>query len=276
MELAFAKMHGIGNDFVVVDNLEGTCNLSREQVRLIADRRRGVGCDQLLMVESVGRADADVRLRIFNSDGAQVGQCGNGMRCVAVYLRDKGITSADEVAIEAGDRVVRARILEDDSVQVDMGIPLLEPDDIPFVAKARARGYSLHVDSRELDIGAVSLGNPHAVLRVDDVDTAPVAELGALVQAHEHFPEGVNVGFMQILDEQHVRLRVFERGVGETLACGSGACAAAVVGQERGWLGSEVVVSLIGGDLRIGWQGDSRPVWLTGPTEKVFEGVIEV
>jgi diaminopimelate epimerase len=276
MKLEFAKMHGIGNDFVVVDNTARRLDLSGESVRRIADRRRGIGFDQLLLVEPVDGGDAQVRLRIFNSDGEEVGQCGNGVRCVAVFMRDRDIASGNEMAIETGDRVVRAHIHGDDSVTVDMGIPALEPEEIPFIADTRASGYALRIDSDELDIGAVSLGNPHAVLRVDHVEAVPVAELGAAIQADHHFPEGVNVGFMQVNDEGHVRLRVCERGVGETLACGSGACAAVVVGSVRGWLGSEVVVSLMGGDLRIAWRGEGQPVWLTGPTARVFEGEIDL
>jgi diaminopimelate epimerase len=276
MKLAFVKMHGIGNDFVLIDNMSRKLDLRVEQIRLLADRRRGIGCDQLLVVEPADNTDADVRARIFNQDGSVSGQCGNGLRCLAAYLRDAGIATGEYVTIEAGQGMVRARLADERVVTVDMGMPRFEPREIPFLADVQADSYSVQVGARRLEIGAVSMGNPHAVIRVDDCESAPVEELGPAVQAIKEFPEGVNVGFMQILDDSHVRLRVFERGVGETLACGSGACAAVAVGRARGWLGAQVLVTLPGGDLTVDWDGVGQPMWLTGPTQRAFEGSFEL
>lgn len=276
MKLAFVKMHGIGNDFVLIDNMSRKLDLDSGQIRLLADRRRGIGCDQLLIVEPASGADADVRARIFNSDGSEVGQCGNGLRCLAAYLRDAGIVPGSQIGIEAGQGMVRARLANGSAAIVDMGIPRFEPREVPFLAETRAASYSVQVGSQCLEIGVASLGNPHAVIRVDDCDSAPVGELGPAVQALEEFPEGVNVGFMQVLDDEHVKVRVFERGVGETLACGSGACAAVVVGRMRGWLGSSVSVSMPGGELTVEWDGEGQPVWLSGPTQRSFEGIFEL
>lgn len=276
MKLAFVKMHGIGNDFVLLDNMSQDLDLDSGQIRLLADRHRGIGCDQLLIAEPTLRPDADVRARIFNQNGTEVGQCGNGLRCLAVHLRDMGIVKGDSIAIEAGQGVVRARLSNASAASVDMGIPVFEPRDIPFLAPRRAPSYLLQLDSQRLELGAVSLGNPHAVIRVDDCDLAPVAALGPAVQALEAFPEGVNVGFLQVIDDAHVRLRVFERGVGETLACGSGACAAVSVGRTRGWLGARVSVALPGGELAVDWDGEGQPIWLSGPTQRAFEGKFEL
>jgi diaminopimelate epimerase len=276
MHLAFVKMHGIGNDFVLIDNMSRELDLDSEQIRLLADRRRGIGCDQLLMVEPATDPRSDVRARIFNQDGSEVGQCGNGLRCLAVYLRDAGIASGEQIAIQAGQGRVRARLTDGGMVTVDMGVPRFAPPDIPFLADARAAAYTLRVGGQDLEIGAVSMGNPHGVMRVDDCESAPVAVLGPAVQGAEEFPEGVNVGFMQVLDDSRVRLRVFERGVGETLACGSGACAAVAVGRQRGWLGSRVSVLLSGGELTVDWDGEGQPMWLTGPTQRAFEGRFEL
>ncbi len=276
MKLAFVKMHGIGNDFVLVDNMSRKLDLGTEQIRLLADRRRGIGCDQLLMVEPASGPDADVRARIFNQDGSEAGQCGNGLRCLAAYLRDTGVANGDHIAIEAGQGVVRVLLTNHRAVTMDMGTPRFEPRDVPFLAEARALSYALQVGSQRLDIGAVSVGNPHAVIRVDDCQSAPVQELGPAVQSLEEFPEGVNVGFMQVLDDTRVCLRVFERGAGETLACGSGACAAVAVGRVRGWLGDRVSVALPGGELTVEWDGEGQPMWLTGPTQRAFEGEIEL
>ena len=276
MKLAFVKMHGIGNDFVLVDNLSRKLDLGAEEIRLLADRRRGIGCDQLLMVEPACDANADVRARIFNQDGSEVAQCGNGLRCLAAYLREAGIATGDQIAIEAGQGTVRALLANHPVVTMDMGVPRFEPSEIPFLAEAQAVSYGIRVGSQDLEIGAVSVGNPHAVIRIDDCETAGVEDLGPAVQALREFPEGVNVGFMQVLDDSHVRLRVFERGVGETLACGSGACAAVAVGGVRGWLGPRVSVALPGGELTVEWDGEGRPLWLTGPTQRAFEGEFEL
>ena len=276
MKLAFVKMHGIGNDFVLIDNRLQELELDREQIRLLADRRRGIGCDQLLMVEPAHGPGADVRARIFNSDGGEVGQCGNGLRCLAAHLRESGIVKGEAIAIEAGQGMVRARLGNGDAVRVDMGIPRFEPHEIPFLANARAPSYRVQTDSHQVEFGAVSLGNPHAVIRVDDTQSTPLEVLGPAVQALREFPEGVNVGVMQVFDQSHVRLRVFERGVGETLACGSGACAAVAVGRVRGWLDSRVSVTLPGGELTVDWDGEGQPIWLAGPTQRSFEGTFDL
>ena len=276
MKLPFVKMHGIGNDFVLIDNTSRGLELAADQVRLIADRRRGVGCDQLLMLEPSGDGHSDFRARIFNQDGSEARQCGNGLRCFAVWLRDKGLAKGDRIHIDAGGQVVCARLEKDRTVRLDMGVPKFDPDDIPFLAGERAEAYLLQIGARRLEIGAVSMGNPHAVTRVDDCAAAPVEEIGPAVQALEAFPEGVNVGFMQVVDEAAIRLRVYERGVGETLACGSGACAAVAVGRIRGWLGAHVSVGLPGGQLEVEWQGEGESMWLTGPTQLSFEGEFEL
>ena len=276
MKLPFVKMHGIGNDFVLIENTSRGLDLDVDQIRLIADRRRGVGCDQLIMTEPPRDGIADVRARIFNQDGSEAQQCGNGLRCLAVWLRDLGMVSGDSIRIEAGEDVVCARFEANRTVKLDMGVPRFDPRDVPFLAAERAEAYLLQVGARRVEIGAVSMGNPHAVTRVDDCAAAPVEELGATIQALEAFPEGVNVGFMQVVDEATIRLRVFERGVGETLACGSGACAAVVVGRMRGWLGARVSVGLPGGNLEVDWKGEGEPVWLTGPTQRSFEGELDL
>jgi len=276
MKLSFVKMHGIGNDFVLIDNMSRKLDLSTEQIRLLADRRLGIGCDQLLVVEPAGEAHADVRARIFNQDGNEVGQCGNGLRCMAAYLRDAGIVTGEQITIEAGQGTVRARLVNGRVVTMDMGIPRFEPRDIPFLADLQAAVYCARVGTQRLEFGAVSMGNPHAVIRVEDCESTQVEELGRGVQSLEVFPEGVNVGFMQILDDARVRLRVFERGVGETLACGSGACAAVAIGRYSGWLGDCVSVLLPGGELTVNWDGEGQPMWLTGPTQRAFEGKFEL
>lgn len=276
MKLAFVKMHGIGNDFVLIDNMSRALDLEPDQIRLLADRHRGVGCDQLLIVEPPSGPTADVRARIFNQDGSESGQCGNGLRCAAVWLREIGVASGECVVFEAGDGLVRANLGRPDAVEIDIGVPRFEPADIPFLADRRAPAYRLQIGPERFEVGVVSMGNPHAVLCVDDIESARVRELGPAVQDLEVFPQGVNVGFMQIIDEARVRLRVYERGVGETLACGSGAGAAVVVGNVRGWLGPRVTVTLPGGELVVNWKGEGEPVWLTGPTRRAFEGEFEL
>lgn len=274
-------MHGLGNDFVVVDNSRQSIVLSPEQIRHIAKRRYGVGCDQLLLVEVPRAPQADLTMRIFNADGAEVEQCGNGARCIAVFARDQGLVNTDEIIMETAGGFIRSRLEADGQVSTEMGAPCLEPAKIPFLAEERAPSYALSIGTDgilqpEISIGAVSMGNPHAVLRVDDVETAPVVVLGARIQAHASFPEGVNVGFMEVVGPNHIRLRVYERGAGETLACGTGACAAVVVGREQALLDESVDVELPGGFLRISWDGEDGPVWMTGPATRVFEGYIEV
>ncbi|MEJ2643812.1 MAG: diaminopimelate epimerase [Gammaproteobacteria bacterium] len=276
MELAFTKMHGLGNDFVVVDAIAQQVELSTAQVRLLADRRRGVGCDQVLLVERPTQPGAEFRYRIFNADGGEVEQCGNGARCFARFVRDKGLTASDRIAVQTHAGLIELRLEPDGQVTVDMGAPRLEPADIPFQAPARAVTYPLEVEGRSVEISAVSMGNPHAVLRVDSVATAPVAELGPRIEHHPRFPRRVNVGFMEVVDADHIRLRVFERGAGETLACGTGACAAVVAGRLQGLLAEKVSVSLPGGDLMVSWQSEGTPVLMTGPATCVFEGRIQL
>ncbi len=276
MHLLFTKMHGLGNDFVVFDAIGQSVNLSPEQIRCIANRRFGVGCDQVLLVEAPRSTDTDFYYRIFNADGSEVEQCGNGARCFARFVRDHGLSDKDvlEVGTKAG--LIRLYIEDDGQVRVNMGVPRLEPAEIPFNAPERALTYSLELEGEEVEIAAVSMGNPHAVLRVESVDDAPVDRLGPLIEAHARFPRRTNVGFMAVGARDHIDLRIFERGAGETLACGSGACAAVVAGRLQGLLDERVRVSLPGGDLVIGWGGEGEPVWMTGPAEEVFEGRIGV
>lgn len=276
MEIQFTKMHGLGNDFVVIDAINQEIDLSEEQVQFIADRHFGVGCDQLLLVEAAESDDIDFIYRIFNADGGEVEQCGNGARCFAVFVREKGLTEKNLLRVETASGVIELHVRQDGQVSVDMGVPELDPWNIPFNADTRLKEYSLDVDGQLLKIGAVSMGNPHAVMIVDNVDTAAVDELGAVIENHPLFPNRVNVGFMQIVDDQHIRLRVFERGAGETLACGTGACAAMVAGYVQGYLSNEVGVELPGGSLQISWQGEASPVMMTGPATTVFEGKITV
>ncbi len=272
----FVKMHGLGNDFVVIDAIRQQVALSPEAIRRLADRRRGIGCDQVLLVERPQSPDADFRYRIFNADGGEVEQCGNGARCFARFVRDEGLTTKDRIPVETLAGLIELEVLADGQVRVDMGEPVFEPQRIPFQAEARAPSYALEVNGENLDIGAVSMGNPHAVLRVEDVAEAPVVRLGPAIEHHPRFPQRANVGFMQILDRGHIRLRVFERGVGETEACGTGACAAVAVGRLQGLLDEDVQVSLPGGDLVISWAGEGAPLYMTGPAERVFEGSIEL
>jgi diaminopimelate epimerase len=276
MLVPFTKMHGLGNDFVVFDAVTRPVRLTPERVRHIADRRFGVGCDQVLVVERAHRGDVDFRYRIFNADGAEVEQCGNGVRCFARFVRDQRLTSKDEIAVETLAGLVYPRIEADGQVTVDMGAPRFEPRDVPFDAPTRQAVYDLAVDGAVVQVSVLSLGNPHAVQIVADVARAPVATQGPLIERHPRFPRRVNAGFLQIVDRGHVRLRVYERGVGETLACGTGACAAVVAGRVRGLLDERVRVSLPGGDLQIAWRGDSDPVWMTGPASSVFEGSIDL
>jgi len=274
MEIQFTKMHGLGNDFVVIDAINQDIDLSEEQVRFIADRHFGVGCDQLLLVEAAESDDVDFVYRIFNSDGGEVEQCGNGARCFAVFVREKGLSNKNPIVVETNTGVISLYIEKDGQVTVDMGVPELKPWAIPFNADTRLDEYALDVNGDVLKIGAVSMGNPHAVTIVDDVETTDVDELGAAIENHALFPNRVNAGFMQIVSDAHIRLRVFERGAGETLACGTGACAAMVVGHLQGHLADEVQVDLPGGSLQISWQGEASPVMMTGPATRVFEGKI--
>ena len=276
MELTFTKMHGLGNDFVVIDATSQPIDLSMEQIRFLADRRLGVGCDQVLLVEPPRQPEVDFTYRIFNADGGEVEQCGNGARCFARYLRDQGLTRKDHIPVATATGVITLHVEADGQVTVDMGVPIFEPAEIPFAADSRAEMYLLEVEATQVEISAVSMGNPHAVLRVEQVDKAPVNSLGPRIESHVRFPRRVNVGFMQVVDRQHIRLRVYERGVGETLACGSGACAAVAVGRQRGWLDDKVTVSLPGGNLKIQWAGEDQTMLMTGPAVSVFEGRIRL
>ncbi len=276
MLLKFTKMHGAGNDFVVVDLISQRYKLRPRDVRLLADRHFGVGCDQVLVVEAPGRPEVDFSYRIYNADGNEVEQCGNGARCFARFVREKKLTTKDVINVETAAGIIELRMLNRQDVQVNMGVPELEPAAIPFTAPSRADSYALSVDGASLEIGAVSMGNPHAVLRVDSVLEAPVQRLGPMIETHPDFPRRANVGFMQVVSAREIKLRVFERGVGETLACGTGACAAVVYGITRGWLRDLVTVELPGGKLSISWAGRGQPVIMTGPTEVVFEGSIRI
>jgi len=276
MKLAFTKMHGLGNDFVVIDAVRQKVALDADRVRFLADRRFGIGCDQVLLVEPPRAAGSDFGYRIFNADGGEVEQCGNGARCVARFVRDRDLADRDLIRIDTLAGTITLVLEADGQVTVDMGVPLLEPADIPFEADTRAELYDLEVDGAHVEIAAVSLGNPHAVLQVADVASAPVATLGPQIEAHTRFPRRVNAGFMEVVHRAHLRLRVYERGAGETLACGSGACAAVVAGRTRGLLDDRVAVDLPGGRLVISWPGPEQSVRMTGPATTVFEGQIDL
>ncbi|MEN8129364.1 MAG: diaminopimelate epimerase [Pseudomonadota bacterium] len=276
MKLRFTKMHGLGNDFVVIDAIDQYVSLGPEQVRMLANRRFGVGCDQVLLVESPNLKETDFRYRIFNADGNEVEQCGNGARCFARYVMDNGLTDSNKIVVETKAGVIKLKIEPDGQVSVNMGIPILNPDEIPFKAPTRALTYMLSVTEQKVEISAVSMGNPHAVIRVNDIDTAPVSALGPRIESHHRFPNQVNVGFMQVMDQHNIRLRVYERGTGETLACGTGACAAVVAGRLQSFLGERVAVDLPGGRLMISWSGAHAPVMMTGPASYVFKGSIDL
>ncbi|WP_462321413.1 diaminopimelate epimerase [Halochromatium sp.] len=276
MRMRFTKMQGLGNDFVVVDAIRQQVSLSAQQIRQLADRHFGIGCDQLLLVEPPRTADTAFHYRIFNADGHEVEQCGNGARCFARYVRDEGLSASDSIRVGTAAGPIRLELLPDGQVSVNMGQPRFDPAAIPLATRARAPAYDLGAGCRALRIGAVSMGNPHAVLSVsDDLDQAPVAELGPRIERDPFFPQGANVGFMQRESASAIRLRVWERGVGETLACGTGACAAVVIGRLWGELDEQVKVSLPGGTLVIDWPGDGMPVTMTGPAVRVFDGEIE-
>jgi diaminopimelate epimerase len=275
MRIDFTKMHGVGNDFVVFDAPADESVLQPERLRSLADRRTGIGFDQALVLGGPKRADTAVFYRIFNADGDEVEQCGNGARCIAALLHHRGLTRNGAVALDSPAGVVRARIA-DERVSVDMGVPNFDPRSLPFEARAETDPYPLTVAGRTLEIGAVSMGNPHAVLTVPDVADAPVATLGPAIERHPRFPKRVNAGFLQIVARAQVRLRVYERGAGETRSCGTGACAAVAVGRRRGLLDARVRVATRGGELQVDWQGPGESIWLTGPTQISFEGHVEV
>ena len=280
MNLPFTKMHGLGNDFVVIDATRAPLHEllrapSPALLRQLTDRRFGVGCDQVLLIEPAPSADVDFGYRIFNADGSEVGQCGNGSRCLARYVREHGLSDKRHLRVQTSTSLLELHLLDDGQVRVNMGAPRFEPAEIPMIVHAGGRSaeYSLTLaDGTALACGAVSMGNPHAVIEVADVDTAPVAAIGEELQRHPAFPERVNAGFVQFVDGAHARLRVHERGAGETLACGSGACAAMVVGRIWGKLGASAAIVVRGGTLQLEWAGEGEPVFMTGPAETVFEG----
>jgi diaminopimelate epimerase len=277
MRIEFSKMQGLGNDFFVFDAPPpADSRLKPDQLRALADRHTGVGFDQALMLEAPRDARARVFYRVFNSDGTEVEQCGNGARCVAALLYARAPALGREMQMESPGGAVRARVREDGLVSVDMGVPDFDPRALPMTARGESLSYSLEIDGASIDVGAVSIGNPHAVLRVPDVASAPVRDLGPAIEHHAAFPNRTNVGFMQIVDRGHIRLRVHERGAGETLACGTGACAAVAVGRRDGLLGTDVSVDLPGGRAMVSWAGPAQHVWLTGPATTVFTGSIEI
>ena len=273
MVIEFTKMHGLGNDFVVINAISQSINLSAAQIRALADRHFGIGCDQLLLVERATDIRAEFRYRIFNADGGEVEQCGNGARCFALFVRDQGLTTNNVITVETAGGLIEL-FVEQDQVTVDMGAPDFRPASLPFLAENQAETYNLMVNGVEYAIGAVSMGNPHAVLQVEDIDTAEVAGIGEAIENHSQFPQRVNVGFMQIVSRDEIRLRVYERGAAETLACGTGACAAVAVGILLGKLNEQVTVRLHGGSLNIRWQGDGHTLLMTGPATTVFKGQI--
>ena len=277
MRIEFSKMQGLGNDFFVFDAPPSAdMRLDPEQLRALADRHTGVGFDQALMLGPPRDARSRVFYRVFNADGTEVEQCGNGARCVAALLYARAPALGREMAMDSAGGAVHARVREDGLVSVDMGVPNFDPRALPMSAPAESLSYALDVDGASVDVGAVSIGNPHAVLRVGDVASAPVQHLGPAIEHHAAFPNRTNVGFMQIIDRGHIRLRVHERGAGETLACGTGACAAVAVGRRDGLLGTDVSVDLPGGRATVSWAGPEQHVWLTGPATTVYTGSIEI
>ena len=276
MKLAFTKMQGAGNDFVVIDGVTQSVDLTIAQLKRIADRHRGIGCDQILIITPPDDPDADFRYTIFNADGSRAGQCGNGARCVGRFLREQRLTRKREMILITDGEPILLSISEDNRVLAGLAAPRFLPSEVPFSAAAVAQQYTIDVQGQQLSVGAISMGNPHVVLMVDDCLGAPVSTLGPLLESHADFPEKANVGFMQILSRDEIQLRVFERGVGETQACGSGACAAVAHGVQLGLLASDVAVHLPGGKLTVSWQGAQERVWLGGPATTVFNGTISL
>lgn len=280
MKIRFTKMHGLGNDFVVIDAISQRVALTEERVRRLADRRFGVGCDQVLVVEVPQRPNIDFRYRIYNADGSEVENCGNGARCFAKFVLDRKLTGKKSITVETACGIMTLHVQDSGAnkgeVTVDMGVPNLAPASLPFSASAQATTYPLQLSDTQLEIGAVSMGNPHAVTVVDDVQTAPIERWGPEVESHVNFPQRVNAGFMQIVSRNEINLRVYERGAGETLACGTGACAAVVAGQLRNLLDSTVKVNLPGGSLTIEWPGEGQHLMMTGPAASVFYGQVKI
>lgn len=276
MNITFTKMHGLGNDFIVIEALNHKFHASSEEIRHLADRHFGIGFDQLLLVEPPLTEEMDFSYRIFNSDGNEVEQCGNGARCFARFVYDRGLTEKTEIRVGTQSGIIIPRLLEDGRIRVDMGSPRFQPQEIPFIAAERQHSYKLKLENDEIDVAVVSMGNPHAVQIVEDVEMAKVLQSGSEIEHHQRFPQRVNAGYMQVIDRHTIRLRVWERGSGETLACGTGACAAVVTGIDQGLLDSPVEVKLRGGKLDIEWTGQDASVFMTGPAEYVYEGSYEM
>lgn len=274
--LHFTKMHGLGNDFMVINGITQSISLTSELIRMLSDRNFGVGFDQLLLVEASSDPNIDFIYRIFNANGGEVGQCGNGARCLAHFVRDQGLTEKTKLTIATSTTKMELEILENDLVKINMGVPILDPELIPFDAAQQALSYAITTEQGPIEVGAISMGNPHCVIPIENIQDAPIDELGPFFQQHPRFRQGVNVGFLQVLNRNTVALRVYERGAGETLACGSGACAAVVYARLQDWVNENVEVHLLGGQLCIEWAGPEYPVWLIGPATSVFEGRIVI
>ena len=270
----FTKMHGLGNDFIVIDAINQHITLTSEQIKFMSNRHFGIGFDQLLLVEKPVSDNADFKYRIFNADGSEVGQCGNGARCFARFVRDNKLSGKNEICVDTNSGQLLLRFTEQDLITVNMGIPRHNPIEIPLLAEQELLLYTVAVNDENISFGAVSMGNPHAVIQVENVENASVDSLGNILENHTIFPERANIGFMQIINKNKIKLRVYERGAAETLACGSGACAAVVIGIEQNLLDNEVCVELPGGDLNISWSGRGEPVLMTGPACHVFDGTI--
>ncbi|MDG1066626.1 MAG: diaminopimelate epimerase [Luminiphilus sp.] len=276
MKVRFTKMHGAGNDFVVIDNVRQNLHLSPSQIRRLANRQRGIGCDQVLIVGPPDSPDADFRYHIFNADGSEAGQCGNGARCFARFVREQRLSRKPQLKVQAPNGLIQLDTANDGRIRAEMGIPIFTPSAVPFTTDQERLDYTLTVSGASLTVGVLSMGNPHAVMTVESVQTAPVATLGPAIEGHPQFTDRVNVGFMQVLSRDEIKLRVFERGAGETLACGTGACAAVVHGIRKNLLNNAVTVHLPGGKLSVTWGGNGTAAWLSGPTASVFEGTINL
>ncbi|MDG2018378.1 MAG: diaminopimelate epimerase [Porticoccaceae bacterium] len=276
MLIKFTKMHGLGNDFVVIDAVRQQINLTTNAIKRLADRNLGIGCDQVLLIEPPTDKSVDFNYRIFNCDGSEVEQCGNGARCMGQYIADQQLSGKKSVLLKTKNRVMEVTTKAKNLVTANMGAPIFTPADIPFTSERQDKLYPIEAESQNFEIAALSIGNPHAVIQVEDINTVAVNEIGPLIQAHTQFPESVNVGFMQIIDRQTIKLRVYERGVGETQACGSGACAAAVAAIQQNLVDASVNLKLLGGSLSVEWQGDDEPILMTGPAETVFHGKIKL
>jgi diaminopimelate epimerase len=276
MLIKFTKMHGLGNDFVVIDGVRQHINLTTNAIKKLADRNLGIGCDQVLLIEPPRDKNIDFNYRIFNCDGSEVEQCGNGARCMGRYIADQQLSGKKTVLLQTKNRIMEVTTKPKNLVTANMGTPIFTPEEIPFISQQQDKLYSIEAGSQSFEIAALSVGNPHAVIQVENVETAAVAELGPMIQTHDQFPESVNVGFMQIIDRHNIKLRVYERGVGETQACGSGACAAAVAAIQQDLVESKVNLQLLGGKLSIEWSGEDQPILMTGPAETVFHGKIKL